>query len=379
MKFVHTSDLHLGKRVNAYSMLEDQRYILNRIAEIMDEEKAEILLIAGDIYDKPVPPAEAVSLFDDFLVCLAEKGYKVMAISGNHDSPERISFASRLISHSGVWLSPAYTGKVEPVILADEYGEIAFYLLPFVKPAVVRHYFPEDRIENYTDALQTSISKMSPDPERRNVIVAHQFVVGAQRSGSEDIIVGGLDEVDAGVFSPFDYTALGHIHSSQRAGDEYIRYSGTPLKYSLSEISHEKSVTVVEMRKKGDIRMHPVSLVPLRNMEEYRGTYEELMKNGISGKYNTDAYVHLVLTDENEVVNAFSNLCAVYPNLMQMEYDNKRKKQTWEKERPYEENKLHPVELFSRFYKQQNHYMPDKEQTAYLQTLIEKIWNGGCE
>ncbi|MGI6110318.1 MAG: metallophosphoesterase family protein, partial [Eubacteriaceae bacterium] len=243
MKFVHLSDLHLGKRVNGFSMIEDQQYILEEILKIIAEEKPQAVLISGDIYDKSIPPAEAVQLFDDFLVSLSRDKLQVFVISGNHDSAERIAFGSRLMDQSGVHLSPVYDGYVEPVRLTDEYGPVDFFMLPFIRPVHVRHCFPDDEIKSYSDALACAVSHMPVDPAVRNVLLTHQFVTGAVTSDSEDISVGGTDNVDAAVFEAFDYTALGHIHAPQNAGGERIRYCGTPLKYSFSEASHQKSVT----------------------------------------------------------------------------------------------------------------------------------------
>ena len=252
MKLIHLSDLHLGKRVNEFSLLEDQKYILTKILNIIDEEKPDALLIAGDIYDKAIPSAEAVELFDDFLVRLAGKDIKTFIISGNHDSPERLAFANRLIDISGIHLSPVYNGKVEPCTLTDSFGNINIYMLPFVKPIHVRRFYPEEEISTYTDAIRVALSQVKFDPKDRNVLITHQFVTGAERSESEEISVGGSDNVDASVFDGWDYVALGHIHRPQNIGEERIRYCGTPLKYSFSEANHQKSVTVVELNEKGN-------------------------------------------------------------------------------------------------------------------------------
>ncbi|MBQ2159762.1 MAG: exonuclease SbcCD subunit D, partial [Oscillospiraceae bacterium] len=218
MKLIHLSDLHLGKRVNEFSMTEDQEYILKRILNVIDAESPDGVLIAGDVYDKSVPSAEAVALFDEFLVRLAARGLKVFVISGNHDSPERIAFGSRIMEKGGVYLSPVYNGKVEPIRLEDDFGEVDLYLLPFVKPAHVRRYREDAGIQTYTDAVRCAVEDMQIDPSKRNVLVTHQFVTGASRSDSEERSVGGSDNVDAEVFGAFDYVALGHIHSPQNCG-----------------------------------------------------------------------------------------------------------------------------------------------------------------
>ena len=276
MKFFHLSDLHLGKRLNEFNLLEDQDYILRVILGLLDEEKPDAVLLAGDIYDKAVPSAEAVQLFDFFLRRLAERGLQVFVISGNHDSPERIAFGSRLMDPSGIHMSPVYDGAVRPISLRDEWGEVKVYMLPFLKPAHVRRFFPEAEIGSYTDAMRTVIEAMDVDPAARNLLVTHQFVTGAARSESEEISVGGTDNVDASVFDRFDYVALGHIHSPQSVERESLRYCGTPLKYSFSEARQEKSVTVVELGRKGELRLRTLPLTPLRDMRELRGSYMEL-------------------------------------------------------------------------------------------------------
>ena len=253
MKFIHLSDLHIGKRVNEFSMLEDQKYILAQILELVEKEQADGVILAGDLYDKPVPPAEAVRVLDAFLTRLAKMGAPVFAVSGNHDSAERVAFGAQLFSSRGVYLSPVYDGKVEYISLEDSFGEVRVYLLPFVKPASVRHVFEEEEIDSYQDAVRAAVEHMETDPSVRNVLAAHQFVTGAARCESEEILVGGLDNVDAAVFDGFDYVALGHLHSPQHVGRETVRYCGTPLKYSFSEAEKEQSVTVAEMREKGNV------------------------------------------------------------------------------------------------------------------------------
>ena len=275
MKLIHLSDLHLGKRVNEYSMLEDQEYILKKIVNIIDDEKPDGVIIAGDVYDKSVPSAEAVQLFDDFLVRLAGRSLAVFVISGNHDSPERIAFGSRIMDGSGIHMSPVYSGDIVPISLKDEFGTVNVYMLPFIKPAHVRRY-TEDEITTYTEAIEYAITKMNIDPTARNVLVTHQFVTGALRSESEEISVGGSDNVDACVFEPFDYVALGHIHSPQTCGSDKVRYSGTPLKYSFSEVHDKKSVTVIELFEKGKVSYKTVDLIPQHDLVELKGTYDEL-------------------------------------------------------------------------------------------------------
>ena len=375
MKFIHLSDLHLGKRVNEFSMIGDQTYILGEILRIVDREAPDAVLIAGDVYDKPVPSAEAVSLFDDFLTSLSKKELQVFVISGNHDSSERLAFGSRLIGKSGIHLSPVWNGKVGPHVLRDEFGEVNVYMLPFIKPVQVRHFFPDEEIKTYTDALQVAIREMHMQPEGRNVLMTHQFVTGAERSESEEISVGGADNVDASVFDGWDYVALGHLHGPQNAGSERIRYCGTPLKYSFSEIRHEKSVTVVELKEKGSLTVRCVPLVPLRDMAEIRGTYEELMRKSFyeNTTYEND-YMHIILTDEEDVVEGAAKLRTVYRNFMKLDYDNKRTRHTEAITGTADAETKTPLELFSELYEKQNGAPMSEEQEAFVTGLIEKVW-----
>ena len=374
MKLIHLSDLHLGKRVNEFSMLEDQQYILTEILQIIDREKPDGVMIAGDVYDKSVPSAEAVALLDDFLVRLAKRDLQVFLISGNHDSPERMAFGGRLMAQSGVHLAPVYDGKVSPITLTDEYGPVNLYLLPFLKPAHVRRCFPEREILTYTDALAAAIEAMGVDPAQRNVLVTHQFVTGAARCDSEEISVGGTDNVDVSVFEPFDYVALGHIHGPQQVGRETVRYCGTPLKYSFSEAKHQKSVTVVELGEKGAVSVRTVPLTPMRDLAELRGTYEELTFRGFyDGTSYPRDYVHITLTDEEDIPDAVSKLRIIYPNLMKLDYDNKRTRAGIILEGA-EDQQRSPLELLEEFYEKQNGQPMGEEQRAFAKSLMERIW-----
>ena len=374
MKLIHLSDLHLGKRVNEFSMLEDQQYILTEILQIIDREKPDGVMIAGDVYDKSVPSAEAVALLDDFLVRLAKRDLQVFLISGNHDSPERMAFGGRLMAQSGVHLAPVYDGKVSPITLTDEYGPVNLYLLPFLKPAHVRRCFPEREILTYTDALAAAIEAMGIDPAQRNVLVTHQFVTGAARCDSEEISVGGTDNVDVSVFEPFDYVALGHIHGPQQVGRETVRYCGTPLKYSFSEAKHQKSVTVVELGEKGAVSVRTVPLAPMRDLAELRGTYEELTFRGFyQGTSYPRDYIHITLTDEEDIPDAVSKLRIIYPNLMKLDYDNKRTRAGIVLEGA-EDQQRSPLELLEEFYEKQNGQPMGEEQRAFAKNLMEHIW-----
>ena len=375
MKLIHLSDLHLGKRVSEYSMLEDQSYILKCILGIIDGEKADGVIIAGDIYDKAVPSAEAVSLFDDFLWSLAKRKLELFIISGNHDSPERIAFGARIFEAGGIHLSPVYDGRIEPVRLKDAFGEVFFYLLPFVKPAHVRRFFPEETIESYTDALRCVISRMDVDVSRRNVLVAHQFVTGARRSESEEISVGGLDNVDASVFAPFDYVALGHIHSPQNCGSPLIRYCGTPLKYSFSEAKDQKSVTVIELGAKGDISVRTAELIPRHDLVELKGSYAEVtLRSFYENTGWQEAYTHITLTDENDIPDAVGKLRTIYHRLMKLDYDNARTRFNAPVTGGGPVENKSPYELFADFYRLQNNQPMSPEQSDYMKDLIGTVW-----
>lgn len=376
MKLIHLSDLHLGKRVNEYSMLEDQEYILKKIINIVDDEKPSGVIVAGDVYDKSVPSAEAVQLFDDFLVQLVKRNLKVFVISGNHDSPERIAFGSRIMDSSGIHLSPVYSGDIMPISLEDEFGTINVYMLPFIKPAHVRRY-TEEEITSYTEAIRYVISKMNIDPDSRNVLVTHQFVTGASRSESEEISVGGADNVDACVFAPFDYVALGHIHSPQNCGSDNIRYCGTPLKYSFSEAHDKKSVTVVELHEKGNVSYKTVELVPRYDLVELKGTYEELvLKSFYENTSWQEDYTHITLTDEDDIPDVIGKLRTVYHRLMKLDYDNKRTHSNMEISGASDVESKSPLELFSDFFELQNNQPMNPDQLEFMRELIEKTWEG---
>lgn len=477
MKFIHLADLHIGKRVNAFPMLEDQRYILKQILTILREEQPDGgVILAGDIYDKAIPSAEAVELFDEFLTRLAALKLRVFIIAGNHDSPERIAFGNRLMDRTGIYLSPVYDGHVKRISCLDSASSVTLsaanavdldtgtrpepspspsaanavdlhtgtcpatdtsasscppvdvYLLPFLKPANVRRFYPEETIESYTDAMRVAIAHMDIDPTHRNLLVTHQFVTGASRSDSEDISVGGTDNVDASVFAPFDYVALGHLHGPQqvrfqptadadvapastanaadtieaaaadseaspaeRSGSSVsttetatagpiIRYAGTPLKYSFSEARHHKSVTVVEIGEKRadgvvDICISTRELRPLHDMREIRGSYEELTLRANYEGTATDDYIHATLTDEIEVPDAARHLQVIYPNLMKLDYDNARTRGQGSERLELEQlEEKSPLDLFSELFEKQNHKDMTEEQARYIEAQMEKIW-----
>lgn len=373
MKFLHISDLHLGKRVNEFSMTEDQRYILARILDIAREESPDGVLIAGDVYDKPVPSAEAVELFDGFLTDLARMT-EVFVLSGNHDSPERIAFGGRIMGASGVHLSPVYSGTLAPVTLKGDIGEVAVYMLPFVRPAHVRRFHPDEDIKTYTDAVRVALAHADETSAERRVLVAHMFVTGASRTDSEDISVGGADNVDVSALAGFDYVALGHIHRPQNVAPG-VRYSGSPLKYSFSEISDKKSVTVVELGEKGKVSVRTVPLTPLRDLKEIKGTYAELTaRDSYEGTTYRDDYMHVILTDEDDVPEALGKLRVIYRNLMKLEYRNSRTSALGRVTAPEAVRERTPAQLLGELFVKQNDRPMPEEQAAYVRALAAEIW-----
>ena len=377
MKLIHLSDLHLGKRVNEVSMLEDQEYILTQIIQIIDGEQPDAVLIAGDVYDKSVPSAEAVMLFDGFLCRLAKRRLPVLIISGNHDSPERLAFGGRLMEGAGVYLSPVYNGSVSPVTLSEAHGEVHFWLLPFLKPSHVRRFFPDETVESYTDAVRTAIRHMAIDTAARNVLLTHQFVTGAQTCESEELSVGGSDNVDASMFDCFDYVALGHLHGPQNiVGSNRIRYCGTPLKYSFSEANHYKSVTVVELGVKGELQVHTIPLTPRHNLREISGTFDELTGRAYYSATVTDDYLHIILTDEEDLPEALGRLRVIYPNIMRLSYDNTRTRSSQVIGSAVQVKSRSPLDLFEELYQLQSNQPMSEVQRTFTQELIESIQEG---
>lgn len=376
MKFIHLADLHIGKRVNEFSMTEDQKYILMKILNIIDEQNPDAVLISGDVYDKSIPSAQAVELFDWFINSLASRHVAAFIIAGNHDSAQRMAFASRLIAAAGIHISPVFDGNIEPYVMNDEYGRVNIYMLPFIKPVDVRQrYGIEDNI-SYSDAVELAVEHMNINTDERNVILSHQFVTGASKCDSEDLSVGGTDGVSASVYDGFDYVALGHLHSPQRAGRDTVRYAGTPLKYSFSEKNHKKSVSVVEMGKKGDISVSTIELIPKRDMIEIKGAYDEIMQKSYYEKLNTDDYCHIILTDENDVPDALFKLRNVYKNIMKLDYDNTRTRNILTVNAAQDVQRKSPVDLAGELYLMQNGTSLSDEQVQYLNDVSEKIWEG---
>lgn len=375
MKIIHLADLHIGKRVNEFSMIDDQKYILNQILEIIDKEKPDAVIIAGDVYDKQVPSIEAVELLDSFISDISKRKTTTFIISGNHDSAERLAFGSSLMAMGKIYISPVYNGKISKYTLKDDFGSANFYLLPFVKPNHVKRFFPDEKIESYTDAIKVVVDNLKLDTSEINILIAHQFVTGASRTESEEISVGGLDNVDASVFEDFDYVALGHIHRPQKIGTERIRYCGTPLKYSFSEVNDTKSVSIIEINSKEDFNLRTIPLIPKRDMRKIRGTYEELTTKNSYENTNTDDYIHVTLTDEFNVADAIQKLRVIYKNIMKLEYDNMRTRESRKinLDDMVIENK-NPLEIFSEFYKLQNNKEMNDEQKEIIKKIMEEVW-----
>lgn len=324
MKFIHISDLHLGRKIYEYSMLEEQKHALTQVLTAVEDYRPEGVLIAGDVYDKSIPSIEAMELFEWFLMELVDKHTKVFVISGNHDSVERVSFGADVFKKSGIYIAKAYDGQVPKVELKDEHGIVCIHMIPFVKPAIVKKYHEENNVTDYNSALAAVVSHIGVDKDIRNIAMVHQFITGATRSDSEETFLGGLDNVEYEVFADFDYIALGHIHKPQSMGRKSVRYSGSPVKYSIDEIKQNKSMTLVELKEKGDVVIETIPFVPLKDIRRIEGTYTELTDRSSYIGTKTDDYLHVVLKDEQDVPDAFRKLRVIYPNILKLEYSNKR-------------------------------------------------------
>lgn len=373
MKFLHTSDLHIGKRVLGFSMLEDQRHMLDVLYRIIQEEKPDAVLIAGDIYDKNNPSEEAVKLLDDFLVKLSRLELEAFVLSGNHDSPEKIAFASRLIDDSGIHMAPAYNGALSSYTMHDEYGAVNIYMLPFVKPLHVKRFYPEEEISDYTAAVRVALSKVQLDKRQRNVLLAHQFITGSTSCDSE-VSVGGLDNVDASCFDDFSYVALGHIHTPQDVRKNRIRYSGSPLKYSMSELKHNKSVTIVEMDADGVNELRTIPITPVRDFKRIEGFFDDIIEEYKAASLQD--YIEVVLKDEEDVHEAFRRLQSVFCNLMQLRYDNARTRKNQTLEPVSQQEKLSELDLIKQLFVKQNNHEPDECQLTYLKKVIDEAKEG---
>ena len=367
MTFLHISDLHLGKRVLEQPMLAEQRHALLQIAEWARGVDATI--IAGDVYDRQVPPAEAVALFDEFLTRMSAQGSPVLLIAGNHDSAERIAFGARLMDRSGVYVAPVYDGHARCVTLRDAHGEVDVWLMPFIKPAHVRAALDRPDLEGYTAAMAAAIGKMALRPGVRSVLVAHQFVTGAARSESEEISVGGLDNVDAEAFAPFCYVALGHLHAPQSLAGGRVRYSGSPLCYAFSECGQVRGALRVTLDAQGAVQAELLPIAPLHPMRRLRGTFAELMSGGAS-----EDYLQITITDEDDVPDAAARLRRVYSNLLQVLLDNARTRAAAADFSREALARRAPLALFEELFEKQNGMPMSDEQRQCAANLLETIF-----
>ena len=378
MKFFHLADLHLGKRVNGFPMIEDQKIILDQILELADTEHPDAVVIAGDVYDKSIPSVEAVNLMDDFLVELVRRKLQVFVISGNHDSAERVSYGGRVMEQSGIHISPRISG-CGPIRLDDQYGPLYIYLIPYIHPSVVREAYPEEKVTDWTQAMEVLIRNAHVDPAARNIAVAHQYVTASgvrpEECDSEQKHIGGLDNVDYSVFDAFDYAALGHLHGPQRIGRDTVRYAGSPLKYSFSEEKHKKSVTLVEIKEKGQVEYRQLPLVPARDFKTLRGTFSEVMSPGFTAPLSAEDYYRIILTDEQDVDQALARLRKYfYKNLMDLEYDNTRTRTQSDIDAGEEALEKEPIEVLQELFLKQNGTAMNDFQTQTAARLIEEIW-----
>lgn len=372
MKLFHLSDLHIGKRVNEFSMIEDQKYILTQILYAADQEKPDGILISGDVYDRTIPTAEAVQVFDAFLTRLSEQKIPAFIISGNHDSAERLAFGSSLMGKSGIYFSKVYDGTVEKIPMQDAYGTVWIYLLPFLRPSTIRHALPEraEEVQSTADAVRIALEQTKIDEKERNVLLAHQFVTGAKRCDAEELQVGDVDQIPAELFASFEYVALGHIHSPQKVGRETVRYCGAPLKYSFSEAGQEKSITVVELKEKGSVDLRTIPLKPLHDLRKIRGMYLEVTAKSFYENRDCEDYLQVTLTDEEDVPDGMAKLRTIYPNLMRLEYDNKRTRSNAEVRAAERVEEKSELELFQEFYELQNNQSMTEVQEQFVEELL---------
>ena len=370
MRFLHLADLHIGKRVNGFSMIEDQKFVFEQVYNVIENEKIDGIIMAGDIYDKPVPSAEAVKLFDEMLTRLVSINLPIFVISGNHDSAERIGFGSDILSAAKVYMSRVYNGNLQKIELEDDYGKINVYLLPFIKPATVKNIYKEAEIKDYDDALEYVLSQEKIDETKRNVIVSHQFVTGAMRSESEEVSVGGLDNVSVENYEAFDYVALGHIHRAQQMGRESARYAGTLLKYSFTEEKHNKSMTIVDLKEKGNIEIKEIPVKPLHDLKTIKGKFSKITSEEFYKELKKEDYYRAVLTDEDDILNAIGKLKSIYPNLMSMEYDNTRTRSYSVVDNVETGETKSPLDYFEEFFEKQNGRKMSEKQRNYLLEIL---------
>ena len=377
MKFLHLGDLHLGKTLSDFDLIEDQRYILDQILHIADKESIDGVFIAGDVYDKSIPSEAATKLLDYFMIKLAQKEIKVFMVSGNHDSDDRLNYGSALFASNQIFISAVFDGTIHKQSFASGDTGIDIYMLPFVKASQVRHYFPDENIECYDDAVRTIIKNMSINPQNKNILVAHQFVAGTgedpELAGSESVgtqSVGMVEKIGYTCFDDFDYVALGHIHKPQRIGDYPVWYAGAPLQYSLSEANNEKSVPLITVSAEEKVKIELVPLKPMRDMRHIKGTLKELLD-----KKNVKApedFIYATLTDEDVINDAMGIFQQVYPNTVRIDYDNSHTKEIEQVDiSRIAENKSFP-ELIEDFYRQMYGCEITEEEMDVMRTVARE-------
>ena len=377
MKLMHLSDLHLGKLVLEQSMIDDQKYILNQIIDIVKKERVDIVLIAGDVYDKSIPTIEAVNLFSDFLTRLYKLKVLVFVISGNHDSKDRLSFGNELFVDNGIYIEGIFNGNLRCETINDKDGKLNIYMLPFIKPVEVKRFYPDEIIDTYEDAIKCILKHSSINKSERNIIMVHQFVTSLGedviRSDSESISLGGIDNIDVTLFKDFDYVAMGHIHGPQKVGRETARYSGSPLKYSFSEVNQKKSVCIIEFNSKEDINISKIPLIPIRDMRVIKGPFDKLISKEIVNLENKNDYLDVVLTDDDYIINAIGKLRKFYPNILKLEYENKISSNEVSDNIDIDKSNMSPIDLFSEFYKMQNGIELPEKKRKIIEEVIKEV------
>lgn len=380
MKILHLADLHFGKILQEQSLIEDQEYILKEIINIIKEKEIKALLISGDIYDRSVPPTEAVNLLDNFLkILIKDLKIKVFIISGNHDSKDRLGFGNKIFEDEGLYIESKYNGRLKKVRLEDEYGPLNIYMLPFIKPVEVKKFFEDDLENNYDLAINKIIEKEEIDKSERNIIMVHQFVtagnVKPERTESEVLSLGGIENVDVSNFKSFDYVAIGHVHRPQKIGRDTARYAGTILKYSFSEINHNKSIPIIDIKEKGNITINLLPLKPLRDMREIKGPIEELIKEENYKEGNLEDYIKAIITNEEPVYDAIGKIKKIYPNTLKLEIQNSKtiNSNTEQNINLEEVKNKSELELFSDFYKLQNNLDLNEKQKEIVKNIISEV------
>ena len=377
MKLMHLSDLHLGKLALEQSMIDDQKYILNQIIDIVKKEKVDIVLIAGDVYDKSIPTIEAVNLFSNFLTKLYKLKVLVFVISGNHDSKDRLSFGNELFVDNGIYIEGIFNGNLRCETINDKDGKLNIYMLPFIKPVEIKRFYPDEIIDTYEDAIKCILKHSSINKNERNIIMVHQFVTSLGedviRSDSESISLGGIDNIDVTLFKDFDYVAMGHIHGPQKVGRETVRYSGSPLKYSFSEVNQKKSVCIIEFNSKEDINISKIPLIPIRDMRVIKGPFDKLISKEIVNLENKNDYLDVILTDDDYIINAIGKLRKFYPNILKLEYENKISSNEVLDNIDIDKSNMSPIDLFSEFYKMQNGIELSVKKKKIIEEVIKEV------